>query len=387
MLICDIIKNAYREIVRSKLRSLLTVLGIVIGISALIAVLSVGKAGGEKISSELEKFGLNRVLFFGQDAENSLKQEDVDFLHQNLKKEAIICPQSLFETHISYNGKSIPCEISGTTPELIEIEHKELSAGRFINENDLEYKRRSIVLSYEACESFFRDPKEAVGEYVQIGKQDYEIIGVEKMTKPLFDSIFVVKSYIPITTFEKETGVNFLSEISVSASNDEKLSDIADKALALLQQNKRSELRTINMSKQAENVDEILMTFELVIASVAVISLIVGGLGIMNIMLVTITERTREIGIRKALGASDESIFLQFLMESLLYALIGGAIGVIFGAVLTAAIGRIIGLEVKLLFSAILVSVVFSIAVGLIFGILPAIRASNLDPAEAIRQD
>ena len=383
----DLMKNAFCEISRSKLRSLLTILGIVIGISALIAVLSVGKAGGEKISSELEKFGLNRVMFFGQDAKDPLQNKDAEFLMKYLHNDALICPQALFETSIHYDGKTIPCELSGTTPELIQIEHKELSAGRFIDANDVAFNRRCIVLSYEACEEFFSDPKDAIGEYVRIAKKEYEVIGVEKMTKPLFDSIFVVKSYIPLSTFEDETGIRFLSEISVSAVNDEKLSDVADRALELLQETNNGDLRTINMSKQAENVDEILLTFETVIASIAVISLFVGGLGIMNIMLVTVAERTKEIGIRKALGASDESIFLQFLMEAVFYALIGAVIGIVFGAVLTVLIGKIIGLEVKILTSAITVSVLFSAAIGLIFGIFPAIRASGLDPAEAIRQD
>lgn len=381
------IKMALNEAGKNRLRSFLTVLGIVIGIGSLICVMSLGKAGGEKISSELNKFGINRVLIYGESGSKPLEIDDAEFLYEQLSDKALICPQAILKAKIEYKGSSTACEISGTYPELFEIEYKELSAGRFINENDMTYSANNIVLSYEACEHLFADAEEAIGKSVYVGNKKFQVIGVEKKTKPLFDSIFTVKCYVPYSSFEDYSGTSSLSEISVSAIDGERLSEIADRATELLSDSHGSELKMINMSEQADNAREIIATFELIISAIAVISLIVGGIGIMNIMIVTVGERTREIGIRKAIGATDMSILLQFLAEAAVYSLLGAVFGVIFGVMLTSALSYIIGIETSLLYESVIISVLVSLFIGLAFGVIPAYRASKLNTVDAIRQN
>jgi len=375
------------EIKRNFIRSMLTILGIVIGVCAMIIVVSVGDSGQDSVYSELEKFGINRLFIYPNERldKTILSRSDIDYLEENIQSIDQISPQSFWAGKVSYSGKSAHVELVATTPVLKDVENKSLSEGRFISNSDVEYARKVIVLSDEVKEALFKN-RSAVGETVEMAGKKFTVIGVEKNTKPLYTSIVAPKSYMPITTYESLFNVSSIAEISITVSNSEDMDSVAKKAVnLLLEKHGDSSIKTLNLAEEAKNAESILTIFKLVIGAVAMVSLLVGGIGIMNIMLVTVRERTKEIGIRKALGAKNSVILKQFLTESILYALIGSVIGILFGITLSMLVESIIGLDHRISLLSVVVSVVFSGMIGILFGIIPAIKAANLDPSESLR--
>ncbi len=378
-----------KEFFKNKLRSFLTVTGISIGIASLIAVTCIGSAGKERIMDELNKFGLNRVIIYQGSGGSNLSMDDVTALSNSLSDEAYICPQSVWKTSLSYNNRTIRTDVSGTVSKLENIEYKEMSAGRFINENDNRYGNKCIVLSNECCESLFGSNKEefAIGKSVKLNGTSLKIIGIEKKTKPIIDAIFSPRCYIPMSVLENFNKSFPLSEISVSAVDSLKTNEVANEVKKIVYDNHGSEIRVVNISEQADNAKEILSVFELVIYAVSCVSLLVGGVGIMNTMLISIKYRTKEIGIRKAVGASDADIFFEFMLESVLYSLFGSVIGILLGIALNNVISELISIDSTIKISSVYIAVAFAVIVGMAFGVYPAYRASKLKIVDAIRSE
>jgi len=389
MKISDYIGIAAHQIKKNRLRTALTVLGIMIGIASMITVISVGSGGQDMINAELQKFGINRVWFFPNDVRGPndlLTMTDATMLG-DVSGVSEVAPSAYEKSYLSTGRSNIASDVVGTTASLFSMEQMTFMEGRGISEKDVEYARQVVVLSQEAKEELFED-KDAVGEKVSINGQKYTVIGVENEDQSIYASFFSGKCYIPVTTFNAMFSNNYMDEISVSVQNTDMLDGVVDNCVKrLLGKYGEGSIKIINLTKELQNAQNILDIFKTVVSAVAAIALVVGGIGIMNIMLVTIKERTREIGIRKALGAGEHHILGQFLAEALFYAMLGGLLGLIAGIALTKAAGSVLGIEASVSASAATLSVLFSATVGIIFGLMPAYKASKLDPVEALRHE
>lgn len=375
---------------RNIMRTVLTILGIVIGIAAMIAVFSVGQAGKDRIQEELNNFGINRIWILPNlsgDEGGGMSLKDAQLLEEKIPGLEAVCPADYKMARVESKNDSEQCDIMGTNEYVTKIQKTVMAEGRHLSDSDVEYKRKVVVLSQKAKEQLFGDTS-ALGQKVDILGVSFSVIGVEEEISDIYDQFFLGKCYIPITVYETMFKDDELSEIDVIAADSKTVDTLAKKSMQLL--NKKygeDSVKVINLSNEMENADNIMNIFTLVIAAIAGVSLLVGGIGIMNIMLVSIKERTREIGIRKALGATGSDILKQFLFESVLYAAVGGVIGVIVGCFMTVVAAQYIGLSIRLSALPILISVGFATGVGLVFGILPARRAAKMDPVDALRHE
>lgn len=389
MKIIDYLNIAAHQLKKNRLRTVLTVLGIMIGIASMITVISVGNGGQQMINEELKKFGINRVWFFPNDVRGPndiLVLADVGLL-ENIRDVGEIAPSVYKKSFMSAGSKKIVSDVVGTSDVLFSMEQTAFLEGRALTQKDIEYSRRVVVLSQKAKEELFGDDS-AESKRVSINGQKYTVVGVEKEEKSIYSSFFSGKCYIPVTTFNAMFSNKYIDEISVSAANTDSLDRVIEDCVALLlSKYGNGSIKIINLTKELANAQNILDIFKTVIGAVAGVALLVGGIGIMNIMLVTIKERTREIGIRKALGAGEHHILGQFLAEALFYAMLGGLLGLLFGVVMTHAAGGILGIETEVSKGAALLSVLFSATVGIVFGLMPAYKASKLNPVDALRHE
>ena len=385
----DYIGIAAHQLKKNRMRTGLTVLGIMIGIASMIAVISVGNGGQAMINKELQKFGINRVWFFPNDLRGSsdlLVLSDTNML-QNVSGIGDIAPSAYQKSYLSQGSKKIVSDVVGTNESLFSMEQTTFLEGRGLTAKDVEYARRVVVLSEKAKEDLFGEG-EADGQKVSINGQKYTVVGVEKEEKSIYSSFFSGKCYIPVTTFNAMFSNRYVDEISISAANTDNLDRVINDCIAvLLGKYGEGSIKIINLTKELENAQNILDIFTTVVGAVAAVALLVGGIGIMNIMLVTIKERTREIGIRKALGAGEHHILGQFLAEALFYALLGGLLGLLLGVMLTRAAGSVLGIQAEVSRGAATLSLLFSATVGIVFGLMPAYKASKLDPVEALRHE
>lgn len=378
---------AARQFKSNGIRTVLTILGILIGVAAMITVFSVGNSGRASIYQELTSFGINRLLIYANESSGEMTVEDKEYLEENVEDIQYISAQAFLKAYLSNGAKKVYTDITATAPVLEQVENKTMLSGRFLNETDMDYSRRVIVLSESVAEELFGNG-EAVGQYVTLQNMRFQVVGVEKNTKPLYSAVTSEKSYLPLTAYHDYFGGNTVGEISISVDDTEHMDQVAQESLAALNTlHSDMGFRMVNMANEITSANNILDIFTLVVSAIAFISLIVGGIGIMNIMLVTVKERTREIGIRKALGAREGNILKQFLAEAVLYSFVGSLGGGALGGLLTWIAGALIGIETSISLEAVLFSILFSCAIGIFFGIQPALKASKLDPVEALRYD
>lgn len=389
MKLSDYVGIAAHQLKKNRLRTLLTVIGIMIGVASMITVISVGNGGQQMINDELLKFGINRVWFFPNDLRGPgelLVAADAEMLSE-IKGTKEVAPSAYEKVYLSNFKKKLMADVVGTNEVLFDMEQMTFSEGRGLTANDINYSRRVVVLSQQAKEELF-GTLDAEGEKVSINGQKFTVVGVEKEDQSIYASFFSGKCYIPITTFTAMFSTKYVDEISVTATSADTLDSVIESSISvLLKKYGEGSIKIINLTKEMANAQNILDIFTVVVSAVAAVALLVGGIGIMNIMLVTVKERTREIGIRKALGAGEHHILGQFLAEALFYAMLGGLLGVGIGIFLTKLSGNVIGIEAEVSKSAAFLSVLFSASVGILFGLIPAYKASKLDPVEALRHE
>lgn len=385
----DYVGMAAHQLGKNRMRTVLTIIGIMIGVASMITVISVSDGGQVMINNELLKFGINRVWFFPsnmQGPNDMLDMADVSLL-KSINGIKDVAPSAYEKAYLSSQNKKIVSDVVGTSEALFDMEQMSYLEGRGLTENDIYYSRRVVVLSEQAKKTLFGDTS-AEGKKVSINGQKFTVIGVEEEDQSIYASFFSGKCYIPMTTFRSMFSTKYFDEISVTASSAETLDDVIDTSISLLlKKYGEGTLKIINLSHEISNAQNILDIFKIVVGAVAAVALLVGGIGIMNIMLVTVKERTREIGIRKALGAGEHHILGQFLAEALFYSILGGVLGVGVGVFLTRISGNVIGIKAEVSSSAAFLSVLFSASVGIIFGLIPAYKASKLNPVEALRHE
>jgi len=386
----EYITIAFHHLRMNVLRTLLTMLGIIIGIGSIIAVLSIGQGGRLQIDKELQKFGINRIGIYSTKGlgMNPMTLKDVEVLKQHVKEIQSVSPLVYKSGNIYYRQQYESVDFVGTDSELAQIEEIPIKAGRFLTESDIEYGRKVIVLSENVAQKLFgnRDP---LYQKVVVQNQSFSVVGIQQSTASFAENMIKDKAYIPITTFHKTFNTRWINEIAITVFNREHIDQTVKQAIQIMERRHSSadNFKSYNFVKEMEMAHKVINTFTLVVGAIAAVSLLVGGIGVMNIMLVTVTERTQEIGIRKALGARNGQILGQFLAEALIISFIGGVLGTGMGIFLTFLASKFIRIPVTISMWNILMAVFFSTGVGIFSGIYPARKAAALDPIEALRHD
>ncbi len=392
---------ALRSVWRNKVRSVLTMLGIIIGVAAVIILVGLGQGLQKYITGQFEEMGTNLVMVlpgninlaeghFGQGPPNfagsklTIKQtEKIAKLGSPIENAvaSIEMPAS-----IKYRGESKYTTIAGISAEYGDVRNIEVKEGRDITQTDVDLARKVTVLGQGIVEDLF-GASQALGKEVTIGEEKFKIIGILK--KIGSQSIgFDINNFaaIPITSAQRLFGTDNVQTITIKAEEKEDIPQVVGMTEKLLsKQLKEDEFSVFDQSNLLETINEILGVLTAALGGIAAISLIVGGVGIMNIMLVSVTERTREIGLRKAVGAKPSDIRNQFLIEAVTLSVLGGILGITLGILVSTGLNRFFPTSVTLWSVTLAFGV--SVAVGIIFGIAPAIRASRLDPIDALRYE
>ncbi len=404
MIAFEIVMVALGAIRANALRSILTTLGVVIGISAVIAMVSLGEGAQRSVADQIDRMGTNVLTIranqrhFGGVATGDtedLTVDDAEALRNASGGLLTIVPVISSRTQLAYLRWNSNNQVVGTWPEYFSIYNHEVVMGRFFTPGENQGRRRVAVLGHEIPEALGTPTELLVGATIQIRGQPFEVIGVlaEKGDSRGFNPDNQV--FIPISTAQYRLfgGRRRLSSI-LALVNDGRQMDqaFADIDRGLRRQHKITpggdvDFTIRNSAELLETANEATATFTLLLAGIAAISLLVGGIGIMNIMLVSVTERTREIGVRKALGATRNAILFQFLVEATVLCGMGGVLGVAAGIGGSRAMTRIANWETAVSVDAILIALGFSVAIGLFFGIWPARRAARLDPIDALRYE
>lgn len=399
--------TALDSLVANKLRSALTMLGVIIGVAAVIALMSLGNGFSTFISSEIQSIGTN-LIYILPDTENSggqptLTLNDVYALTEPGRATAVQDATANIQgrREVIYSGRNLFTTVNGVMANYFDLNNlAELQAGNLLTQTDIDTRARVAVLGSEVAEQLFGD-EFAIGRSVRVNGIGYEVVGVltERGGGPGGSTDDVI--YVPISTAQERlfsnrtrSGERAVSTIIAQAVSEELATEAAEQITAVLREEHNiayaadDDFQILSQNDLLATFSVITGTLTLFLGSIAGISLLVGGIGIMNIMLVSVTERTREIGIRKSVGALKRDILMQFLIESLFLSLIGGVIGIGLGFVMSQLASNFLGDVVPVvdLFTVILATT-FSAAVGLVFGIYPAWRASNLQPIEALRYE
>ncbi|MCJ7520076.1 MAG: ABC transporter permease [Anaerolineaceae bacterium] len=402
------IREAFESVVANKLRAFLTILGIVIGVAAVIAMLAVGTGAQDTILGSISGIGTNLLFVFQgnlqQDVRNQqpITMADVAAIKDVYQAPHVqeVAPIVQGTVNASFSGESTSPEVFGVTPEFELVRNYKLIEGSFITADNVNGQASVALLGPEVADKLFDRRDLITGETIRIEGQPFRVIGI---LEPKGGGSFGSQDnviLIPLTTarirlldIERDN----VDVVYVQAINAESVPIVSEEIAQILRTRHRTELGADDFTiftqedflSVAGTITNVLTIF---LGGIAAISLLVGGIGIMNIMLVSVTERTKEIGLRKAVGARKADILIQFLTESSLLSLIGGIIGIIFGWLISFGVGRIAAASgtpftPNVSLNAILLATLFSTAVGLFFGIYPANRAANLEPVEALRYE
>ncbi|MBR5582451.1 MAG: ABC transporter permease [Phascolarctobacterium sp.] len=399
------IKMAFDGMVSNKLRTFLTLLGIIIGVGAVIAMVSLGFGVKESIKDNISKLGSNLLMVSagGRTATGArlaagegarLTFDDMLAIEKQVDGISGISASVNTSYQLVAGNQNWTSRVEGTTPSNFAIQNYELEDGRLFTDRDMNSRARVAVIGKTVADNLFPgdDP---VGQIMRIKKAPFQVIGVLKakgssgMGQDQDDTVI-----IPLTTAQNRMmGITHVQRITVQAENENVINDVqaeVEQVLRTRHKIKDGDYDDFTISNMAAIMDTMMATansITLLLGCIAAISLLVGGIGIMNIMLVSVTERTREIGIRKALGATYNNILLQFLIEAMVIGVVGGFLGVVIGVIASYGISTIAGWNTVISWWAIVVAVVFSVGIGLFFGIYPARKAALLDPIDALRYE
>lgn len=393
---------AWRGLVANKMRSLLTTLGIIIGVAAVIIMISVGQGAGKQVTERIASMGANLLMVrpgtgwgpvrSAGSASMSLTLEDAEAIRK-LPLVRNVAPETGQSVVFTAGSRTWTTSVTGTTASYHEIRNLSLASGSFFSERDVERAALVVVLGRTVAEELFPSGTDPVGAAVRLNNLKFTVVGVLAsqgggMGGADQDDV----AYIPITTAQiRFTGERYVRMINVQAQDEMSLATVEEEVASLLRQRHRlskqqeDDFTIQNMTSLMETVEDTTRIMTLLLASVAGVSLLVGGIGIMNIMLVSVTERTKEIGIRMAVGATSGAILSQFLIEALVLSVAGGVIGMVTGVVGSKIVSRVAGWPTVVSPGAIALAIGFSALVGIFFGYWPARKAANADPIEALR--
>lgn len=399
MSLLDSIKIALSSILAHKLRSALTMLGIIIGVGSIITVVAIGKGGEAALKSQFAGAGNNTIqINFQPDTEDpfampfdqppTFTQENLLQLESISEIAHVITTNNTMET-LSVNEKNMGTQIYGITNEYFSVNSIKMMAGRKLSEADFAQSNNFIMINEKAAKEFFKD-KRAVGQIIELKGQPFEIIGVYKAQNGIFD-LGIPELLMPLSLWPVLFGTEDIQSVTLQAKDVSKLETAGQKAVNLLNDTKSPELKgkyeVFNLEEIQKSISKVTNIMTMIIGGIASISLLVGGIGVMNIMLVSVTERTREIGIRKALGATRGKILLQFLIEAVMLTLLGGIIGIGLGVGGAYIVSTFAKWPPLVSGQVVIGGVLFSMTLGIIFGLMPANKAAKMDPIDALRYE
>jgi putative ABC transport system permease protein len=408
MKINDVFQETYTALSANKIRSGLTILGIVIGISSVIAMVSIGQGAQSSIQSSIQSLGSNLVqvtpgaqrtaggfgVSSGRGASKTLTNDDVLAIGNQIKNIAAVSPELTGRYQVTAKGTNTNTTVIGVTSSYPIVRNVQIDQGVFISDSNNNSANKVAVIGPTVSTDLFGEGAVAVGQSIRINKLEFKVIGVTKAKggtgfQNQDDMIFV-----PLLSTQRYlSGGKYVTNVSVQAETSGVMATVqADITNLLLARHKISDITAadftvLNQNDLLSTVSSVTQTFTLLLAAIAGISLVVGGIGIMNMMLTTVTERTKEIGLRKAIGATKTDISKQFLVEALTLTIIGGVIGIFIGVTVSLGLTALGILQTSVSIYSVFLAFGVSAVIGIIFGWYPARRASNLNPIEALRYE
>ena len=402
MLFWTIIKVALKSLFANKLRTFLAMLGIIIGVGSVISMLAIGAGAQKQVMERIASMGTNLLIIHPaqrglrgvmSDTSQRLKLEDAKAILEKVPGVFQVAPVVRGSSQIKYFNKNIKTNVIGSSMTYFPIRNYIIEKGRSFAEDEVDRMARIAVIGPTTSENLFGE-KSPVGEKVKIKGINFSIVGVTKAKGSQGWRNPDDQVTVPYTTAMKQLfGLDYIQEIDIQAEDNAVLGKIQKESTVILRRQHGlaeampDDFHFHNQAEIVETASEVTRTFTFLLGGIACISLIVGGIGIMNIMLVTVTERTREIGVRKAIGAKNRDILLQFLIEAIILSFLGGIIGVSIGISAAQMIEKWTQFVTVAKLSSILLALSFSAAVGIFFGYYPARRAAQLDPIEALRYE
>lgn len=403
----DILEETYAALSANKARSGLTVLGIVIGISSVIAMVAIGQGAQSTIQANIESIGSNLIMVMpgaqrgpgvqvsaGRGSSRTLTQADAEAIAKEITLAKAVAPELSGRYQVTSKGKNTNTQIVGTNPNYPTVRNIQIDSGSFVTQQNLLSLSKVAVLGPTARDDLFGEGADAVGQVVRIKGMEFKIIGI---TKTKGGSGFGSQDdmiFIPLTSAQKFlAGDNYVSTISVQAADQSSMADLQQQVTDLLLARHRiadpalADFSTLNQADIVATASSVTGTFTALLAAIAGISLLVGGIGIMNMMLTTVTERTKEIGLRKSIGAKRKDISLQFLAEAVTLTFFGGFIGVILGYLIAYGFTYFGVIQTNMTWSSVFLAFGVSAGIGIVFGYYPARRAASLNPIDALRYE
>ncbi|MEA5503931.1 ABC transporter permease [Halotia wernerae UHCC 0503] len=397
--IFESVKIAVTTLTANKLRSSLTMLGIAIGNAAVIALVGIGQGAQNYTSEQLESYGANSLFVYlsFEDSEDSMSEipqlvlSDAEAIATTAPAVKAVAPQIGSQFSISYLNRNTKSSVTGTTPGFLYVRNMAVAQGRFFNSSEQQQNVQVVTLGSELARKLFGS-EDPLGKEIKISNTSFLVIGIMKAKGAGAGQNFDDAAYVPITTMADQlTGRRSpygipIDSMQVSAKDKQSIRAAAFQITNILTQLRGKQDISVSSDKSFNDlINQVTQALSLTLAAIASISLVVGGIGIMNIMLVSVTERTQEIGLRKAVGATQSAILTQFLIEAIILSIAGGLIGVGVGISGTIIVGIFTPLKPSVPVGAIALAIGVSGGIGLIFGVVPARRAAQLDPIVALR--
>lgn len=404
--ILSTLKIALRALWINKMRSALTMLGIIIGVGAVIIMLAVGTGVSRKISSQISSIGSNLIIVLpgsttqggvriGGGSQSTLTQADAEAILKECSAVAMVAPMHNGTAQVVFGNQNWATTVQGTTPGILEVKDWDLAAGRNMTDQDIRSATKVCLLGQTVVDNLFGSMN-PIGQIIRIRKVPFTVIGVlESKGQSLGGQDQDDTVIVPLTTAQRtlfgRTIPGLVRMIMVKARSSEDLSHAERQVTELMRQrhrigpNKEDDFTVRNLTQMLQMAEQTTNTLTLLLAAIASVSLLVGGIGIMNIMLVSVTERTREIGIRMAVGAKTWDIRVQFIMEALTLSMIGGIVGIIIGSGSSVILSDVFEFPSVVSLLSVILSFSFSAMVGIFFGFYPAYKASLLHPIDALR--
>ncbi|HBI5984620.1 TPA: ABC transporter permease [Listeria monocytogenes] len=388
MTLLQSIKLALKQLLSTKFRTFLTMLGIIIGVFSVILLVSIGEAISKNVSTQLGDMGSNllTVNFYSDNPNDKFTYKDAKKL---LNEDEIGSPEVMQTKEVRTSEKTASNQVAGINEYYASIKNLELASGRFCSNVDVIYAQKVTIIGSEIAKTYFKE-LDPIGEYLQIAGARYMVIGVLKEKgESLFGSADK-KLFIPISSAERLFKTDTVDLYYIQTKKVEQVPaavKVVKKKMSQFFPSNEDAYTVVNQQQALDTFDSITGTLTIGLGAIAGISLLVGGIGIMNIMLVSVSERTREIGIRKAIGASSGNILMQFLIEAVVLSLVGGCIGILLGIFSAQIVTTTSSFEMYVSASTILLAVGFSMCIGIVFGVIPAQKASKKMPIDALLAD
>jgi putative ABC transport system permease protein len=402
----NLLKIAIRALVRNKLRAFLTMLGIIIGVASVIAMLAIGEGSKKNIQDQMSSMGTNLIMIMpnmqqrggvslGASSSMVLKMTDVETLRNEATALSEVSPQISASGQVIYGNQNTRTTVYGVSEEYLSIRKLKIGSGRIFNSNEIRSMSKVCILGQTVVENLFGEGSDPVGLSIRIKNLPFQIIGVLKdkgesgMGQDQDDLILA-----PYTTVQRRlAAIDYINGIYASAITEDKSAQAIEEVTEILRrthklkESEEDDFRVMSQSELMETVSSITDIMTYLLGAIAGISLLVGGIGIMNIMFVSVTERTREIGLRMSIGGRGQDILRQFLVESIILSILGGALGVVFGYLIAKGAGSLIDIPTIITSQSVMLAFAVCFAIGVFFGWYPARKAASLNPIDALRYE